>query len=74
MELCDLAVCRLCWNGREEFIHLAAHCTRLNSLREECFGVWGPEREWTLDGLTRFLKNPVVTYLLETRPGEEDTE
>ena len=72
MEVYDLTICRLCWNGREEFIHLAQECTRLNAQREECFGIWGPLRGWTLDGLLKFINSPVVDFLLTNRPGEED--
>ena len=72
MEYSDLSVCRLCWNGREEFIHLADECPDLFPEREEWFGIWGPSREWTIEGLIGFLGNPKVEYLMSTRPGEEE--
>ena len=68
----DDASCRLCNGGREEFIHLARDCVRLNALREECFGIWGPSDRWRVEDLERFANDPVVKFLLDNRPGEAD--
>ena len=68
----DDMTCRLCFREREEFVHLAENCTRLINLRVECFGVWGPGEKWDMEGLLKFIRNPVVSFLLDNRPGNPD--
>ena len=64
--------CRLCGQQREEFIHLARDCVRLNGIREKCFGIWGPAGNWRTEDLEKFANDPKVKFLLDNRPGDPD--
>ena len=67
----DDATCRLCGREREEFIHLARDCVRLNGLRESCFGPWGPRNDWRIEDLLNFANDPTVAFLLDNRVGDD---
>ena len=65
-------MCRICGEHREEFCGLATLCPSLYSARENTFGPNGPRDDWTWAQLVGFIKDPRLTFLLETRDSLSD--